>query len=418
MTAEPADADERLLSLAAGAFGTVPPDAVGVAVSGGSDSMALLHLTVRALAERGGIVRAVTVDHRLRPEAAAEARFVRRFCAKLGAGHDTLVWDHGDLVGNVSDQARRARYSLIADWARRNEIGHVVVGHTADDRAETFLMELAREAGVDGLAAMRRHWRSADIQWARPLLSVGRDTLRAYLRRQQVDWIDDPTNEDGRYQRVKARRALAALAPLGIRAEGLARVAGHLAVARAELMALAARAAEDIATERAGEVLMDRARWLDLGPDTRRRLVSAALRWVSSASYAPRAAELARLEAAIMRGRDATLSGCHVRVSGSMVRYTREPKAVAGLECPSDTLWDGRWRLSGPHHPALRIRALGAAGLRQCDNWRATGQVRAALIVSPAVWRGETLVAAPVAGMAKGWTAEIATDFASCLLAH
>ena len=148
--------DARLLALVRSAFGTIHPEVIGVAVSGGSDSVALLHLAARFQAERGGLVRAVTVDHRLRPEAADEARFVAGLCETLGVRHDTVEWPHGPLAGNIPDQARRARYDLVTGWAQCHGITHVVVGHTADDDAETFLMELARQAGIDGLASMRR----------------------------------------------------------------------------------------------------------------------------------------------------------------------------------------------------------------------------------------------------------------------
>lgn len=409
-------ADEaRLLALARSVLGTQP---VGVAVSGGGDSMALLHLMVRAAAGSGGAVRAVTVDHGLRPEAAAEARFVAAVCATLGVAHDTVRWQHGGLSGNLPDLARRARYRLIGGWARGAGVGHVVVAHTADDRAETFLMELAREAGLDGLTSMRGAWRAEGVAWSRPLLSVGREELRRYLRRNGVPWIDDPTNEREAYQRVKARRALAALAPLGITPGGLARVAGHLASARRDLERLARQAAEAIARCDAGAIRFDRTGWTDLGEDTRRRLLIAALRWVSGAGYAPRAAQIARLDAAIRDGRDATLQGCCLRVDAAAIRVLREPKAVAGLEAPTDALWDGRWRLSGPHEAGLTVRALGSEGLRQCADWRATGRSRAVLGVTPAVWRGPALVAAPLAGRAAGWTAEIVADFGSGLFSH
>ncbi|MGL5009349.1 MAG: tRNA lysidine(34) synthetase, partial [Paracoccaceae bacterium] len=108
---------------------------IGVAVSGGSDSLAALLLLVAA----GQRVRAVTVDHGLRAEAADEAAFVGRICAGLGVGHDVVVWAHEAVGGNLMDQARRARYALLADWAQRAGIGQVVLGHTADDPAETFL---------------------------------------------------------------------------------------------------------------------------------------------------------------------------------------------------------------------------------------------------------------------------------------
>lgn len=415
---EAAAEEARLLALARSAFAAHAGASVGVAVSGGGDSMALLHLMARARAGCGGTLRAVTVDHGLRPDSAAEALFVAGVCAGLGVAHDTVRWEHDALTGNLPDLARRARYRLIGGWARGAGVGHVVVAHTADDRAETFLMELARDAGLDGLTSMRGAWRAEGIAWSRPLLAAGREALRRYLRRNGVPWIDDPTNENEAYQRVKARRALAALSPLGITSGGLARVAGHLAAARRDLERLARQAADDIARCDAGAIRFDRARWTDLGEDTRRRLLVAALGWVSGAEYAPRAAQIARLDAAIRGGRDATLWGCCLRVDATGLCVLREPKAVAGLETPTDALWDGRWRLSGPHEAGLTVRALGPEGLRQCADWRATGRPRAVLVVSPAVWRGPALVAAPLAGRAAGWTAENVAVFGSALFSH
>lgn len=380
--------------------------------------MALLHLLARVHAGRGGTLRAVTVDHRLRPESADEALLVGQFCAWLGVEHDTLVWSHGPLTGNLSDAARRARYGLVGAWARANGIGHVALGHTADDQAETFLMELARRAGIDGLSAMRGSWAADGLRWSRPLLAVSRASLRDYLVRHGIGWIDDPTNEDDRYQRARARRALAALAPLGISAEGLAHVSANIALARGDLVALALRSADEMARDAAGAIALDLAEWKGLGNDTARRLLIAALRWVASAPYAPRAEAVARVDAAIRQSRDATLAGCRVRVIANAIRITREPRAVAGLETPTDAIWDGRWRLSGPQEPGLHIRAVGAEGLRQCKEWRATGCDRPTVIVTPAIWRGETLIAAPLAGVANGWTAEIVAGFRSFLLSH
>lgn len=411
----PASEGIALLQLPEWASPAFWPERIAVAVSGGGDSMALLHIVARIQIPRGASVHAVTVDHRLRPEAAEEARFVARFCETLGVAHDTLVWEHGAIAGNLQDQARRARYSLIGEWARTKGVAHVLLGHTADDQAETFLMGLAREAGIDGLSGMRRTWEQGGILWMRPCLATPRGALRAYLNREDIGWIEDPSNEDPRFQRVRARRALAALAPLGVSAEGLARVASNLALARADLVELAHRASREIARTEAGAVILDRAKWMRAGNDTRRRILVAALRWVSSAEYAPRAEQIARLEEAIRQGRHTTLAGCRVRATDDAVQVSREAKAVAGLESPTDAIWDGRWRLTGPHDPALRVRALGADGLGQCAGWRAKGLSRAVLAVTPSVWRGNTLVAAPVAGTDTAWRAEIVAEFPSAL---
>ena len=165
------DDEARLLALARWPFLSQDPNSVGVAVSGGSDSVALLHLTWRAAAATGAKVFAVTVDHTLRPESGAEAQGVSELCEGLGVPHDVLVWRHGDIAGNLPDQARRARYDLIAGWARDRGIGHVGLGHTMDDQAETVLIGLARAAGVDGLSGMRLLWQDRGLTWARPLLT-------------------------------------------------------------------------------------------------------------------------------------------------------------------------------------------------------------------------------------------------------
>lgn len=410
--------DAFLLHFAEAAFLAEVPDVVGVAVSGGSDSMALLHLFARVQAHRAGAVRAVTVDHRLRPEAAGEARFVAEFCKSLGLRHETLVWEHGEIKGNLQDQARRARYGLIGDWARAEGIGHVVLGHTADDQAETFLMGLAREAGIDGLAGMRKDWEEGGIRWVRPYLLTPRAELRDYLKRNGVEWIEDPSNADERFARVKARRALKILKPLGITVEKLSTVTVNLSLARQAVVTATSDAAERIVTTDAGEVIIDRKAFRLLGLEVSRRILIGALRWISGAEYAPRADAVFRLQRAIREERDATLWGCKIRIKDTEIRITREPKAVAGLEGRTNAVWDGRWRFKGPHAAGLCIRALGAGGLKACPDWRDTGHSRAALVVSPAIWSGEALIAAPLAGLDAGWAAEIVEGYHSFLLSH
>lgn len=413
-----AQADAWLLHLAETCLLPDRPADVGVAVSGGGDSMALLHLMAAAAPKAGWRLHAVTVDHGLRPEAAAEARMVADACAALGIAHDTRHWHHDEIKGNLQDAARRARYGLIADWARARGIGHVAVGHTADDVAETFLMELAREAGIDGLSAIRSQWQAGGIRWHRPFRLVARADLRAWLTRHGIGWAEDPSNIDPKYQRVRARRALEALAPLGITAGRLTGVALNLAQARQALDWAVAEAGRRIAREVAGEVILDRGEFRLLPPEIARRMLVAALGWVNSAPYPPRGAEVQRVLRAIEEGRDSTLAGCCIRARGDEVRITREPRAVQGLSGPTDAPWDGRWIVEGPHAPGLEVRALGAEGLGQCEGWRDTGASRQALVVSPALWQGERLVAAPLARPGPQWQAYPAIPLQSALAAH
>lgn len=366
---------------------------IGIALSGGGDSTALLHLALRA----GFRVRAVTVDHGLRPESAAEAAAVGRDCTALGVAHEVRVWTHGEIQGNLMDAARRARMALIADWARGAGIAHVALGHTRDDQAETFLMGLARQAGIAGLSGMRRIWAEQGVTFHRPLLDAGRAELRDWLSAQGIAWIDDPTNENNRFQRVRARAVLAALAPLGITAEGLAGVAGHLAQVQAALAVQVRAAAAHLRVE-AGALQVGLGLWEE-PEEVQRQVLVAALRWLNGADYAPRAADLARFACAMRAGRAATLAG---------VRFTRgwlcREARVLGRPVAVGEVWDGRWQVTGPEG---EVRSLGGEGLRQVPGWRATGLPREVLAVTPAVWRGDVLHSAPLAGWPNGWSARL-----------
>jgi tRNA(Ile)-lysidine synthase len=367
---------------------------IGIALSGGGDSTALLHLCLAADLP----VEAVTVDHRLRAESAAEAEGVAAACASLGVRHAIRVWEHGPVAGNLMDAARRARTALMVAWALERCIGHVALGHTQDDQAETLLMGLARSAGLAGLSGMRRDWAEDGVTFHRPLLEVGRAELRLWLQARGIGWTEDPTNEDTRFTRVKARAALAALRPLGITAERLATVAANLALVQDALAQQVRAAAARHVTVAAGALRVGPGLWAEPA-EVQRQLAAGAVRWLRREAYLPRADNLRRFLDAIRDGRDATLAGCRHR-KGWIFREA----ASLGPDAGVGTLWDRRWRVDGPMGT---VKALGDAGLRACPDWRGVGLPREVLVVTPAVWQGETLLAAPLAGWENGWSAQL-----------
>lgn len=400
-------------------LGAEPVATLGIAVSGGGDSLALLHLAAELAPETGWRLAAATVDHRLRPEAAGEASRVAAICEGLSIPHRTLIWDHGGAIrGNLMEAARRARYALLADWARAAGLGQVALAHTADDQAETFLMGLSRGAGLDGLTGMRAGWSQGGVRFLRPLLGAARADLRAYLRGRGQGWIDDPSNDDPRFDRVKARRALVALAPLGVTAGGIAGTMAHLRAAQSALQEVTQDAARRIGRWRAGMIEMDHAEWCAQPAEIRRRLLVGALMELSYAAHAPRASAISRLTERAMAGGEATLWGCRVRAGKGLLRIMREPKAVAGQIAAPGFCWDGRWSVTGPFAPGMDIRALGPTGLGQCKGWRETGLPREALIVTPAVWQGERLVSAPLAGLEAGFSARIVAQDSLFSVSH
>jgi tRNA(Ile)-lysidine synthase len=382
---------------------------IGVAASGGGDSLAALYL-LRAV---GAQVAVATVDHGLRDESAAEAAWVSQACAGLGVPHDILLWRAGPQgSGNLMEQARAARYAMLADWAQKQGIGRVVLGHTADDQAETFLMALARGTGLDGLVGMRPSFQQCGITFLRPFLDITRTDLRSYLQAQKLSWLDDPSNDNPRFARTHARQALAALQPLGVTLPKILTTMRNLRQSQAALREAVAMACGRCIQEVAGSVVVDAGAFGGLAEDVQHRLIADVVQWLSGDIHPPRADGIARVRAALMAEGSATLAGCRLHNG----RFLREAKA-ATAEQPTTTLWDNRWRVTGPHAPDLTIRALDD-GIRQCPDWRATGLSREVLIVTPAIWRGAALIAAPLAGMPNGWTAEIAQSLHAFILSH
>lgn len=382
------------------ALAGIPNSTLGVAVSGGGDSVALLHL----LAARGDGLQAVTVDHGLRAESAEEATQVASICKELSIRHTVLKWENWDNSGNLQDAARQARLRLISAWAANEGITHVALGHTLDDQAETVLLRLARGSGVDGLSAMAKQRDDGQVTWIRPLLYASREELRAYLVASNVTWIDDPSNDDPKFDRVKARQALAYLGELGITTDGLVATAERMQGARSALEIAAQQLAQDcVEVTEAGEVQIDKATFCAAPDELRFRLFSATLKWISGSTYRPRFDSLRGVLARIDNENGQTLHGCIVRAHAGHILVRREPARVSS-PCPTNSVWDHRWEVTKyGDETADEIAALDEDGLRMCENWRETGHAREVLLASPALWANGQLVAAPLAGMAFGW---------------
>ena len=376
---------------------------IGAAVSGGGDSMALLSLMQPWCARRSVELRVVSVDHGIRAESRDECRLVGEFAAGLGVGHETVGC--GPLpAGNIQDAARRLRHSLISEWAGRNRIRFVALAHTLDDQAETFLLNLARGSGVDGLSAMPAEIRRSGVHWLRPLLKVGRAELREHLKGEGIRWIEDPSNSDERFGRTRARRLFDSIGPLGATRARLAAAAERMQEAREVLEDAAAAAEEGIMTVgELGEVGFEAGFWR-LRRETRLRVGARAVVEVSGSEYRPRIAALVSGLDAVRGGRCFSLSGCLLLpVPESGFTVVRE-LAACGPPVAANSVWDRRWRLGeGAPPPGSVIGPLGEEGLRECRGWHRSGRPREVLIASPALWSGGELLSAPFAGMANGW---------------
>ena len=346
---------------------------IAAAVSGGADSLALAVLLQDWARPLGGHVTALTVDHGLRPEAAAEARFVARTLEPLGLAHQTLRWRGAKPSANISAAARRARYDLLSRHCARRGLLHLALGHHLDDQAETFLLRLGRGSGLDGLAAMAPIVELPRLRLLRPLLGLPKVRLEATLRARGLDWIEDPTNRDPAQARARLRQLLPGLATEGLTAARLAATARHLGRARAALEGELARIlVRAVTLDPAGFAQVDPAPLMAAPGELGLRALARVLITVGGAEYGPRLESLERLYGRISSGltAGATLGGCRVLPRRDCLLVVREARnlPVVRLDAGQRLLWDGRfdvalsWARGRRKTGEFGLGALAAAG--------------------------------------------------------
>lgn len=259
---------------------------VAVALSGGPDSMALCLLADTWARRHGGRIVALTVDHGLRSDSTAEAAAVGGWMGALGIAHQVLAWEGTKPRSAVQAKARAARYELLTGWCRRAGILHLVLAHEMEDQAETVLMRLTRGSGRHGLAGMSAVSETAGVRILRPLLGVERARLTATLRSRQQAWVEDPSNLNPAFARIRVRQWLPALAQAGCGAAHLKGLAETFAAGRAEseaqIAALLARACSLLPT---GHATLDRAALAAAPASTTRDALSRVLRTVGGGAY-------------------------------------------------------------------------------------------------------------------------------------
>ena len=373
------------------AFASGLPKHIGIAVSGGGDSMALLHLTRAWALARGVTLSAITIDHNLRESSAEEAAHVAQWCADLGVAHTTRVWRDWDRNGNLQDAARQARYRMINDW--RGEIEHILIGHTLDDQAETLLLRLKRGSGVDGMTGMKHVTpHPSGMTLIRPLLNITRQDLRDYLAACEQPWFDDPSNDNAAFDRIAMRQLLPQLTSAGISLDRFALMATHMQRAQDALNHTAGDVFQTIGRQQGTDLIFDQAGFFAAHSETQSRLLSAGLCWISGNAYRPRFEALQRALSEVQDGKTSSLHGCLIYAHQNTLRITREYAATQ--DSADQTVWDGRWQgvdLSAQHN----VQALGEHGAAQLESDLRKNVPFRSLHVQPAVFLDDQLIYAP-----------------------
>jgi tRNA(Ile)-lysidine synthase len=292
-----------------------------VAVSGGGDSIALMHLLARwAKDTKRAAPIAVTVDHGLRPEAKSDAAKVMRWAKAAKLKAHTLRWTGPHPRSDIEAAARAARYRLMGAWAAKHAIAALYVAHTRDDQAETFLLRLMRGSGLDGLAAMRPRAPYPvpgfrDLCVVRPLLALEREAVRAHLRAKKLAWLEDPMNDEARFARVRLRKLIPLLEEAGLTRARIAGAAAHLARAREALDTVTAAVLVRAARPQGAGVQVDVAALAAAPREVGLRALAQLLMLVSGQAYRPRFERLERLYDRLATGGlggGCTLHGCRI----------------------------------------------------------------------------------------------------------
>ena len=325
----------------------------GIAVSGGSDSIALFHIITEWESENKPEILVASVDHGLRSESKAEVEFVKKICEMKRVKHFALTptINISEARGNLQDNARSARYQLLRNWAISNELQCILVGHTLDDQEENLLIRFLRGSGVDGLASMENMVVRNEILWIRPLLKYRKEELRNYLRNNNYSWIDDRSNYDDKYQRVKVRKLLTQLKSNGLIAPNFVKTADH--------MLRASKLSKEIAKNNSkillsfndvGQITFEVEKFSQLFEDTQFRILSGIISWFSGKFYKPRFSHLKNMHNKILHDKltGATLGGTVFKKENGTITVTRELASIEENYLVKDEkfIWDNRWQIT------------------------------------------------------------------------
>lgn len=304
----------------AGSFGARP--FIAVAASGGRDSLALVLLMNDWIKAQRGRLVVLTVDHGLRKESKAETLLFQRQLKKMGIACEILTWRGAKPKTGIQEAARNKRYELLLARCKKLGVSCLALAHQEEDQAETFLIRLLGGSGLDGLCGMKAKTTRDGIAIIRPLLTVSRASLAATCKKFKMTWIDDPSNENVDFRRVRVRSFLAgegveASHRIALAAGKLSRVRDYLDEETQKALALSVNEGNRL----------DLSKWRNLSPEIRRRVVVQLIHSISGSTYSPRQEKLEALlfalEKADFKGR--TLGGCLFgREKSKMIAISKE----------------------------------------------------------------------------------------------
>ena len=383
----------------------------GIAVSGGSDSMALFHILTDWVSDNKPKIIVASIDHGLRSESKSEVEFVKKICEIKKIKHFSLATSENlsDSQGNLQDNARSARYELLRNWAISKDLQCVFLGHTLDDQEENLLIRFLRGSGVDGLVSMEDVVIRNEILWMRPLLRLRKEELRNYLRNNNYTWIEDPSNYDNKYMRVQMRKLLQQLKSNNLITSNFVKTADHMLRASKLSKEIAKSNCKNLLSfNDVGQITFEIEKFSQLFEDTQYRILAGIISWFSGSFYKPRFSQLENLHEKILNVKltAATLGGTVFKRKSGLVTVTRELASVEENHLVKNEkfIWDNRWliTLKPGTQGRLYVKPYGLLGLEDRNFFITREFDKSALATIPAITKNRVIKFVPFSKLSYG----------------
>ena len=352
-------------------------DKLAVAVSGGVDSVSLLHIISRWCSDNDTKCIILSVDHNLRPESKSEIEFIRKLANKLGHQILILPWVHGVIEANIQAKARSARYQLMTDACHKLGINNLLVAHHLDDMIETYLMRKARDSSAFGLSSSNSYFVN-DVRVIRPLYNIRKSELLNYLHENNIQWCEDESNVSKKYERVRVRQYVATLDSLE-KEKIVKEIELNNQNCRVLNKLLIEAIAESLKISNFGYAVLNIRKFLQFDKLIQIQLIFYITTIIGGQGAIPRYRNVHKVLGAIMADRlvKITLHHCVLNKDGECIFIYKERRYIEktlSLQASDDLLlWDNRFQITCPslcaqnHHISILDNKECKKIIESCD---------------------------------------------------
>ena len=326
---------------------------IAVSLSGGADSMCLTFLLDEFCRQNNISLLAITIDHKLRAESTLEANKVSKYLKKCNINHIILTWHHNEIKANIQNEARNARYKILCNYCKENDIDNLFVGHTFDDQAETVLLRILRGSGIDGVSGIDALTIMNGVKIIRPLLSFKKNQILDFLKKEGLIWFEDESNKNTKFDRVKIRKLISQLDEDFKFTERLNLLSDNAKRAKSFINSYVVKVFEKhCIVGDLGFISIKQSSFNNLDEEIQLRLINYIIKYVRNEplTYPIRLESLKVVLLNIQKVGDKkfTLSNCEILLHKNSVYFYREPKFIESRKqlFVGDNLWDKSYQIS------------------------------------------------------------------------